>query len=989
MDLSQSFYFDIPQTVCSTFINNDNHPTRTAVNGEISILYINIVSLRSKLHDLELFIQSFAVKPDIIALTEIRITNDEIPFFNIENYNSVFSCRAPNVNKKSGGGVGLLISNKFKYNIIKRADNNFDNLLLINLLEIKLNIGIVYTPPDANKDNFIEILEQYLTNAPTIILGDVNMNLLNPSAYCIKYLDTIISSNYFILNNVNKDYPTRLYNNSIIEGTIIDHIISNIEDIKYSLQYQNTYLSDHKLLHFIMNCTTSTKKAIETPKSIPIINYNKIQTYLQNHPLTIQENTDLQMQTEIFITSLQDIVSKFTTQFIPVQTNSFSNKPWISSEIIALIKSKNKLYNYSKTHPNNIICKQKLKDMSNLITKLKRRNKLKYFSQFTINTNDPRKCWRSLNAIIYNKSTQLSDPLPSLISDPDDSSLIYDNVPKIIDVFNTYFSKIGNSVKTSINHNSLPIIDTEIINNNSNMYMFLTNRKEILEIIKNLKNNASSGIDKLSSKLLKNCCNELVNPILALVNNMLKEGIFPNVLKIGRVIPIYKSGDKLLCSNYRPITVLPILSKIFEKVIYNRIHPFLNSIDFITPHQYGFCNGSNTETATINVLNEVQKGLDNSKEVLVGLLFIDLVKAFDTVDHSLIINKLNKIGIKGNSLKLIKSYLDNRVQIIKYKSYTSSAKPVTCGIPQGGILSPILFNIFINDIVNLPLKGKLSLYADDICLIYISDNIITIISDMAHDLQLLNNWLTSNLLCLNASKTKYLIISSKYNKPKEYPTLFLNKAIIERVDSYKYLGLYIDSSLSWDVHINHIKSKLLPAVGVIKRLKYDLPSKSKLLIYFSLIHSHLTYLNAIWGTAAKKYINPLQILQNKAIKHVYSWHFRTPTKYVYANCNILSFQNLKRFNLLKFIYKLKNGLIKSQIAPKLNNEIHNYQTRTSLLYHIDPIRTNFGKFAVLNEAIHLFNSIPKIIREEPQFNRYKILLKNYFLEEQKSQQNNI
>jgi ribonuclease P/MRP protein subunit RPP40 len=273
--------------------------------------------------------------------------------------------------------------------------------------------------------------------------------------------------------------------------------------------------------------------------------------------------------------------------------------------------------------------------------------------------------------------------------------------------------------------------------------------------------------------------------------------------------------------------------------------------------------------------------LDKRKNTQIGLVFIDLSKAFDKVPHNLLLAKLFKIGIKHKELNLLTSYFQNRQQFVNSNNLKNTIRIIKCRVPQGSILSPLLFNIFINDIVKLPLIGRIISYADDICLKYESTNSSEIIKYIESDLKMLNEWFILNKLSINLKKTKYMFISPKHIKNDNILIPKLNNCEIERVQEYKYLGLYIDSDLKWTTHIQHIKSKILPFIGILKRLRNMLHCHIKKQIYFSFIQSHLNYLNMLWGAAAQIHIKCIKVLQNYASKSIFNLPYLEPTINVY------------------------------------------------------------------------------------------------------------
>jgi hypothetical protein len=929
------------------------------------------VSLRNKLHNLETYICTLPTKPDIILLTEVRIIKEEHVHFNIPNYESIFSSRICNKKKKSGGGIGIFILNKHRFNLISEISNDLDNYILINLPEYNMNLGLLYSPPDADKTIMINNLETFFTNKSTLIFGDFNINLLDNSNNTRDYMDCILANDFFVVNNVDESFPTRVSSNG--NGTIIDHIISNIKNLKCKVNYIDSDLSDHKALLIDQSFHKITTPRNCERSTFRVTNFQQLKQQLLNNPFKIDDDLDANTLAEDFVCHLNSSIDMCSRSNIINNSKQYKN-PWITKELLQLCKTKSHLFKLKKLHPNDHDIISKYKVASNKVTALTKKLKTSYYN--SIPTNNAKKFWNSINCIVYNKP-KCSSSIPIKLYDVDNAKLISD--PQLVaGIFNKYFCNIGNKLASNI-PNTICQFETIYENQMSSCYFYKTDANEIMKIIDELKSDSVPGHDAIPCKFFKYCKSIISKEISIIINKCLKDGTYPEILKIGKVTPIFKSGNKSDPANYRPITVLPILSKIFEKVILTRLSSFLNSINFISPFQYGFCPASSTEAACISLLNDIQKGLDRKKNIQVGLLFIDLSKAFDTVPHDLLLNKLSKLGLKHTELSLFESYLSHRRQFVKCNNCTSTKQFILCGVPQGAILSPTLFNIFINDIAKLPLKGKITIYADDICLKYENLNPNQIARDMESDLLLLNEWFKANKLSLNVKKTKFMFIGPRHVKNDNIIPPKLNNTYIERVNEYKYLGLIIDSGLKWTAHINYIKFKIFPFIGILKRLKSVLTINIKKQIYFSFVQSHLNYLNIIWGSAAKTHIKCIKVLQNYAIKNIYNLNFWEPTTNIYKIANLPSLDTLRYINLAKFLYKLENNLIKSDLSLTLNNEIHNYATRISNIYRIDYARTNFGKYAILREAIHLYNSVPNNLKIANSLIAFKIKIKNYFL----------
>ena len=322
-----------------------------------------------------------------------------------------------------------------------------------------------------------------------------------------------------------------------------------------------------------------------------------------------------------------------------------------------------------------------------------------------------------------------------------------------------------------------------------------------------------------------------------LVNICLKCGIFPDALKIAIVKPIYKSGEKTSFSNYRPISILPYISKILEKIIHLRIMTYVLDANVLNPKQFGFQKNKSTYMPLLLLQENITKSMENGN--LVCGIYLDLKKAFDTVDHSLLTGKLERYGFAGTSLNLIKSYLTNRHQCVDYNGTKSHLKPVQIGVPQGSILGPLLFLFYINDFPNASKNVTFLQYADDTAIFFESDTTnklqLLIESETLH----ICNWLMANKLTLNTKKTVFQVYKSTDKTTKL--SVKLNNVEILEMETVKYLGVYIDSGLKWSAHISHTALIMSRNIGIINRVKYFLNKQSLLLLYNSLILPYINY----------------------------------------------------------------------------------------------------------------------------------------------------
>ena len=463
---------------------------------------------------------------------------------------------------------------------------------------------------------------------------------------------------------------------------------------------------------------------------------------------------------------------------------------------------------------------------------------------------------------------------------------------------------------------------------------------EVAKIISNLKSKPSSGHDNISSSLIKRIAEPLSIPLSLLVNQSLNAGIFPNRLKIAKVIPIYKKSDIFLFDNYRPISLLPVISKVVERIVFNQMYTYFSENNLLYDSQHGFRTQHSTETASLEFLDRIHSALDNGYTPLT--LFLDLSKAFDTLDHNILLEKLEYYGISGKEHSWFRSYLTNRKQFTVYSNNNSDFLPLNTGVPQGSILGPLLFLIYVNDISYASNFFDMILYADDTTLVtsLFASDLYLLTPELNLELKKIYEWLCVNRLSLNVMKTKYMIFHypQRTIPSSDYPALELANIPIERVQNFDFLGLTISDTLSWLPHISKISNKISKAIGILKRMKHILPTEVLLLIYNSLITSHISYCVLAWGFSGSR----INKLQKKAIRIVHHSKYNAHTEPLFKRSNILKCNDLFDLKALQFYFKYKSSSLPHffiNMFEGTHNE-HTYNTRSRNLIRLPiPNRT--------------------------------------------------
>ena len=447
----------------------------------------------------------------------------------------------------------------------------------------------------------------------------------------------------------------------------------------------------------------------------------------------------------------------------------------------------------------------------------------------------------------------------------------------------------------------------------------------------------------------------LLKPLTHICNLSISQGIFPEQLKIANVIPLYKSDDSMSFNNYRPVSVLCVLSKIFEKIMYNRVAAFLEIFKILHDNQYGFRKKSSTHVALLTFIDKVIEAIENG-EYAIGV-FLDFSKAFDTVDHQILLNKLDHYGIRGCALSWFKSYLSRRLQYVTYNGSQSSQQMIKCGVPQGSILGPLLFLIYINDLCIVCKSTEPVLFADDTNLFSSGSNAISLQDGVNNNLAIIAEWLKVNKLSLKIKKTHFMCFSAK-NKSHPGISLQIDGEAIAEVNKSKFLGVVIDNKLSWKDHISFVCRKVARGIGVIIKARKVLHNESLKCLYYSFIYPYMIYCNQVWGSACKTNIEPLQVLQKRAVGIILGVHPRSPSEPLFTTLKFLNCKNIFKYLIGHLMYRIYHGELHvlHGFFTK-NSNIHVHDTRQKCHYHLPLCRTNLGKCGLRYVGASIWNNI--------------------------------
>ena len=912
--------------------------------------------------------------------------------------NSFYNPKLPGYNYINGdfdgkvGGVGFFIKKDVSFHIITKHSLSIPNceelwIEIENYKGSKKLFGIIYRHPireelQTFQSRFTDLIFT-LNNTGTdyFILGDFN--------FCL-------------MDDVHSDYITNLLNLGCeqiiktpthpnpVRDSLIDHVYTNCCDKEINTDVIKEDITDHYLIYMLIKGDTILKYKSTPPRIIRCMKSFSEDAYLNDLSVKLGEfertvmNTpgDIDSTFQSFVNCLNDVIDKHAPlKKCNKRYNKMFAKPWISQGILKAYKTKRKLYQQQLRTKSSMDIR-KYKDYSNKLTHIKESAKVEYFHKlFAKSENNSKKTWKNINDVIRYKKNTMN--VIDCIYDENNEE-ITDNA-NIGNILNTHFVNIGNNLGNTCTSSHCQSSVTSAIPSTLNSF-FLTpvTCTEINKLILNLDESKSNGPDQPQNKFIK-IGHSVITPILTkLVNRCFQSGVFPSVLKISTVIPIFKAGDCKMPTNFRPISLLPIFAKLIERCIHTRLTNFFHNNQIIHPNQYGFQKGISTEMAISKVFEELALRMDDKQTTCA--IFLDIRKAFDSVNHGILIKKLENYGIRGTPLKLLISFLENRYQSVFINGTKSEAKKIKCGVPQGSVLGPLLFLCFINDLPNVSSFFHTSLFADDACLISSSTSSTLLQYLVNRELIKISNWMTANKLCLNYGKTVFLTLSNQ-KVPASLNIEINNNAIVE-VEHVKYLGVIFDKKLTWGPHIKHVNRKIAMGSWAISNLKKFVNKKTLRLLYHALVYPHLHYGLPCWGSAASYLLNKLKTKQKWILRVITNSKPRTHSTPLFHSMNILKLDDVYKLKVATEMRKLiyNNSLHNYNI--QFIQSSHNYSTRSSTKNNlsIPSINKNVGKTCLKYKGPIIWNEVPVDYRNKSIIN-FKFCYKQFLIDNYSDQTN--
>ena len=772
--------------------------------------------------------------------------------------------------------------------------------------------------------------------------------------------------------------PTRLTSDS---ATLIDLLITNKEEMVLDSDVIPSPIGDHEAIIVTLNLRKPKKQPIvKTFRSLKNYSQERICNMVMNEIPNLNgilSTDNVSSQVKI----LTNVLNKCIDECAPIETKIISRppKPWITDNIKEKIEVRDKLQNDIKQVHNNIDAvmlrnnfKEKKKEVKDDIDNSMKQH---YRNELKNNKKNFSTSWKIVHSILtnnYHKESQI------------DNEDLTDKAEK----FNEYFANVGRKTyeRTQIelgrNNPNEQTNEPNIVTGN-HLYSFKPSPVDcdtVILVISSLKDSNAYGSDGIPLRFIKDTLYMIVFYITVIVNTSIATNVYPEPWKNPHVVPYFKSGDRDEISNYRPISLLPVLSKILEKIIANQLSAYLESNNLISNSQHGFRPKLSTQTALSTISDKIFDNMDKKKISL--LLLLDLSKAFDSVNHNILLNKCETLNVDPSWFK---DYLHNRLQSVRLNNVVSSPMSVGFGVPQGSILGPILFNVYVNDLKNVLHDCFIVQYADDTQILIDDhiDNLEDLIQRAEEVLHRVKVYFQMNGLLLNEKKTQCIFLGSRQyiSRIRDDIHIDFNGEVIKPMESVKNLGVHFDKYMTFDKHIDELHKKVMGTLIYLNRLKNYFEPETRLIVVQSLVLSLINYCFIVWGSTTNVCINRVQKLQNFAARVAIG----TVRKHEHISPFLLILGWLKMkdkytFDVCVLVFKVLRNLVPDWLYDFITaDSITGITTRQA--NNLVPIRatTCMGSRRINTIGPQLWNSLPESLKDVESLEVFKNKLKKYLL----------
>ena len=861
---------------------------------ENCIIFQNVRSLRANFNKVREFSSCLKKQPLVIAMNEIWSPHPWQEMLN--GYHRLEKTERNGSSAHKGGGVGMFVRKDIEYETISTVflDSVIETKTLI-LKKNKIVVIAIYRPPNKEVNHFLEelktLIQQIQANYKTytvLIGGDININLLHTDhEHTQNLLD--MAHQQGIIPLINK--ATRITDTS---ATAIDVIFSNRSNMKGQILI--TDISDHLATSVeIPRFRNNKKERVDVGRNFSEKSINALYDELTKTDWS--QVYKAEKPCKIFYSLLNKALDKHCPKKQRRCNKAYTPlNAWMTNEILKERMTKLSLHRdaiLKKTHEARQRFLAQRNKYNNMLKEAKQKHLYKAIQENSMNS---RRIWQLVNEFLNRKSKDKTN-----IQSLDTPEGKITDAKEIARTFNNFYSTVGpnlaKEIKTTDNWEKfLPK------KKYTKMTFHQVTTEEVRKIVTGMAPKKSTGHDDISNFLLKKIIDSTINPLTHIINQSFKEGNFPTEWKCAKVVPIYKGkGSQSHTTNYRPISLLPALSKVIEKIMDKQIRTYMNYHNYWSDTQFGFRRGHETGHAVIKAVNKILKAKNQKKKSLA--IFVDCKKAFDTIPHKKLVDKIEQYGIDS---KLIKSYLENRTQYTEIKGVKSKKQRLQCGVPQGSILGPLFFIMYINDIREYTNMEVIN-FADDTTFILSHENREILIENANKNIMAMAEWFDQNGLTINPGKTKVMVFNDKeralYDSKIMWKSTILNRVGEgQEEETVKYVGVHIDENLNFKAHGDYVVKKMSQNMHLISSNKYYIPQATRTMIYNALIRPYMDYGCEVWG---KKNMKKITVLQKKCVRHVVNTkNWIAHTNPIFIQLNTPKFQDIVEYHVSRLAYKI-------------------------------------------------------------------------------------
>ena len=803
-----------------------------------------------------------------------------------------------------------------------------------------------------------------------LIMGDFNVDYQNQKSANYKKLKFFEKA-----NSLEQKIGTTT-RNTRSSKTLLDIALTNIKYIK-TAGALDSFLRDHQPIFILKKKQKDTGKTDQLFEGRSYRNYNK-QAFMDNLTArkwdSFYDATDPTKAWE----EIHKIIIEEADIMCPVREYKIRNSkpPWLANELIEQMKDRDYFYTKAK-RMNNEDDWNIAKFHRNQVNFNIRKAKADYIKdQLDNNEGNSARFWRSIKQIMPNKKGANNGAKISLYNTDADDIEREVKPEMVADYLNTFFVNIGNTEEPPTNKtNQAPLKDSDVqeqppIVPKENILEFSQfSKSEVESLVRKINISKSSGMNLLSSRLLKDSFQALSGKLTSLFNFSIQSNIFPSQWKKALVIPIPKTGDPHKKENYRPISLLPLPGKIMEKLVHTQLTSFLEERDCLSDNQFGFRKQRSTTHAISQLLNQIYTNINRS--AITAAIYVDFSKAFNCVQHPILLEKLNKMDLHHNVVTWISSYLKDREQRTLVNNVYSSSKVVKQGVPQGSVLGPLFYVIYSNDIAEKVKHSGFAFYADDTVLYSKKKSLNQAGMDLQKDLEGLTDWCTANKIYINTAKTKAMFFGSKTKiASSNLPNFFINNTEVQRAKTYTYLGIKLDEQLSMETHANSVIQKVSNKIYQLTRIRSFITKRAAILIYKNMILPILENGDIFLHSATHKIRKKLQTLQNKALRCALRKEKLTKSAILHNEANILKLKERRHVHILLHMFQLSQLPNFKLWKTHKSTGVRTRSSKKKLITFRRPTNEKYRK-SITYQGPKLWNNLPAGVQKIDSYHEFK------------------